>query len=118
MRIEEQIKTIIEDKLGVEYCEITDDADLRYDLGADSIDMVELVMEFEHNFEISIDEHQVEEIETVGELTSYIVRRIASCNNSFIEEGVQKNYVSQPEIEKKSNNYVCQPDIKFSDYNE
>lgn len=112
--IEEKVKAIIENKLGVDYSELTDDADFVNDLGADSLDMVELIMDFEKTFEISIDEHQVENLTTVGKVISYIVHRID--NHSFNENSNQNNYVSQPEIDKKSNNYVCQPDIKLSDY--
>ena len=70
--IKGRVKTIIMDKLGVEESEINDDASFTNDLGADSLDTVELIMEFEKEFNIAIPDDQAEKIATVGDAISYI----------------------------------------------
>ena len=70
--IADKVKQIIVDKLGVEEAEITNEASFTNDLGADSLDTVELIMEFEKEFEISIPDEDAESIQTVGEAVSYI----------------------------------------------
>ena len=70
--IKGRVKTIIMDKLGVEESEINDDASFTNDLGADSLDTVELIMEFEKEFNIAIPDEQAEGIATVGDAISYI----------------------------------------------
>ncbi len=67
-----KVKSIIIDKLGVEESEVTTEASFTNDLGADSLDTVELIMEFEKEFNISIPDDQAENIGTVGEAISYI----------------------------------------------
>ncbi len=70
--IAERVKNIIVDKLGVEESEVTTEASFTNDLGADSLDTVELIMEFEKEFGISIPDDQAEKITTVGDAVSYI----------------------------------------------
>ena len=70
--IENKVKEIIIDKLGIEESEITDSASFTNDLGADSLDTVELIMEFEKEFNIQIPDDQAENIATVGQAISYI----------------------------------------------
>ncbi|PID89614.1 MAG: acyl carrier protein [Bacteroidia bacterium] len=70
--IAQRVKTIIVDKLSVEESEVTMDASFTNDLGADSLDTVELIMEFEKEFSISIPDNQAEKISTVAEAVSYI----------------------------------------------
>ena len=70
--LENKIKEIIVDKLGIEESEITDSASFTNDLGADSLDTVELIMEFEKEFNISIPDQDAEKIGTVGEAIKYI----------------------------------------------
>ena len=70
--IAERVKNIIVDKLGVEASEVTTEDSFTYDLGADSLDTVELIMEFEKEFGISIPDDQAEKIATVGDAVSYI----------------------------------------------
>ena len=70
--IAEKVKAIIVDKLGVEETEVTNEASFTNDLGADSLDTVELIMEFEKEFDISIPDEQAEKVQTVGEAVSYI----------------------------------------------
>ncbi|EPT33380.1 acyl carrier protein [Phocaeicola abscessus] len=70
--IASKVKSIIVDKLGVEESEVTNEASFTNDLGADSLDTVELIMEFEKEFGISIPDDQAEKIATVGDAISYI----------------------------------------------
>ena len=65
-----KVKSIIIDKLGVEDSEVTPEASFTNDLGADSLDTVELIMEFEKEFNISIPDDQAENIATVGNAIS------------------------------------------------
>jgi acyl carrier protein len=67
-----KVKEIIVEKLGVEVSEVTDGASFTTDLGADSLDTVELIMEFEKEFGISIPDDQAEKITTVGDAISHI----------------------------------------------
>ena len=60
------------DKLGIEESEITDSASFTNDLGADSLDTVELIMEFEKEFNVSIPDEDAEKIGTVGDAISYL----------------------------------------------
>lgn len=66
------MKTIIAEKLGVEEDEITIDSDLTEDLGADSLDLVDLVMAFEDEFNLKVDDEQIESISTVGDIIEQI----------------------------------------------
>lgn len=70
--IAEKVKSIIVDKLGVEESEVTTEASFTNDLGADSLDTVELIMEFEKEFNIAIPDDQAENIQTVGDAIAYI----------------------------------------------
>ena len=70
--IASRVKAIIVDKLGVQESEVTTEASFTNDLGADSLDTVELIMEFEREFGISIPDDQAEKIGTVGDAVSYI----------------------------------------------
>ncbi|MCS7152998.1 MAG: acyl carrier protein [Bacteroidia bacterium] len=70
--IEERVKNIIINKLGVEPEKVTREATFTNDLGADSLDTVELIMEFEKEFGISIPDEAAEKIETVGDAIKYI----------------------------------------------
>lgn len=70
--VAERVKNIIVDKLGVDKNEVTESASFTNDLGADSLDTVELIMEFEKEFGISIPDEQAESITTVGAAIEYI----------------------------------------------
>ncbi len=70
--IASRVKEIIVDKLGVEESEVTETARFTNDLGADSLDTVELIMEFEKEFNLTIPDDQAEKIQTVGDAISYI----------------------------------------------
>ena len=67
-----KVKAIIVDKLGVDESEVTTEASFTNDLGADSLDTVELIMEFEKEFNIAIPDDQAEKIATVGDAIKYI----------------------------------------------
>ncbi len=70
--VAERVKAIIVDKLSVEETEVTNEASFTNDLGADSLDTVELIMEFVKEFGISIPDDQAEKITTVGDAIAYI----------------------------------------------
>jgi acyl carrier protein len=70
--IEEQVAQIISEQLGVEKNQITLETSFINDLGADSLDQVELVMEFEQKFDMEIPDEQAEKIQTVGDAVRYI----------------------------------------------
>ncbi|CEN52734.1 acyl carrier protein (ACP) (modular protein) [Capnocytophaga canimorsus] len=70
--IASRVKAIIVDKLGVDENEVVSDASFTNDLGADSLDTVELIMEFEKEFDIQIPDDQAENIATVGQAIKYI----------------------------------------------
>ena len=70
--IASRVKKIIVDKLGVDEAEVTNEASFTNDLGADSLDTVELIMEFEKEFNISIPDEQAEKINTVQEAIDYV----------------------------------------------
>jgi acyl carrier protein len=74
--IAEKVIAIIVDKLGVEESEVTTEASFTNDLGADSLDTVELIMEFEKEFNIAIPDEQAEKIATVGDAVSYITANV------------------------------------------
>jgi acyl carrier protein len=76
--IASKVKQIIVDKLGVEESEVTPEASFTQDLGADSLDTVELIMEFEKEFDLSIPDEQAEKIQTVGQAVSYIESQVAA----------------------------------------
>jgi acyl carrier protein len=67
-----KVKKIIVEKLGVDESEVTAEASFTGDLGADSLDTVELIMEFEKEFNVSIPDDQAENIQTVGQAVSYL----------------------------------------------
>ena len=70
--VAEKVKAIIVDKLGVDESEVTETANFTNDLGADSLDTVELIMEFEKEFYIQIPDDKAEAIATVGDAFSFI----------------------------------------------
>ena len=70
--IAEKVKQIIIDKLGVDESEVSNEASFTNDLGADSLDTVELIMEFEREFDVSIPDDQAENIQTVGQAVEFL----------------------------------------------
>ena len=76
MAVEDKIKEIIVEQLGVAAEEVVPEASFIDDLGADSLDIVELVMELEEEFEITIPDEEAEKIKTVGEAIDYIMKEL------------------------------------------
>jgi acyl carrier protein len=74
----EKVKTIIERELGVERDKLTNEASFIDDLGADSLDIVELVMEFEKEFDIDIPDEEAEKLKTVGDALAYLNSKVQS----------------------------------------
>ncbi len=77
MDVEAKVKEIIMDKLGVEESQITPEASFTNDLGADSLDIVELIMGFESTFNTSIPDEDAEKIGTVGDAIKYLKEKLA-----------------------------------------
>lgn len=76
--INQKVVDIIADKLAVASGQATPEANLATDLGADSLDIVELLLEFERVFGISIPEDEAEQIKTVGQIVAYLEKRLAA----------------------------------------
>ena len=74
--VQAKVTAIIVDKLGVDEAEVTTEASFTNDLGADSLDTVELIMEFKREFNISIPDDQAEKIGTVGQAVEYIKNNV------------------------------------------
>jgi len=71
--IEDKVLTIVSEQMAINKAEITRETSFINDLNADSLDIVELVMEFEDNFDMSIPDEEAEKIKTVGQVVDYIV---------------------------------------------
>ena len=72
MSVEERVIEIVSEQMGVQKDQVTKDTSFVNDLGADSLDTVELVMEFEEEFDITIPDEEAEKIQTVGQAVTYI----------------------------------------------
>ena len=75
--VEKKVKEIIVSKLGVDEAQITPEASFTNDLGADSLDTVELVMEFEKAFNVQIPDEDAEKISTVGDAVNYLKSKVS-----------------------------------------
>jgi acyl carrier protein len=76
--LDEKVKEIIAKELGVEREKLTDNASFMEDLGADSLDTVELVMEFEKEFNIDIPDEDAEKLRTVGDALNYLKTKVSA----------------------------------------
>ena len=74
--ISDKVKDIVVKKLGVEESQITPEASFTKDLGADSLDTVELILEFEKEFNISIEEADQDKVQTVGQVVDYLNQKL------------------------------------------
>jgi acyl carrier protein len=73
--LKQKVTEIIVAKLGIEESQVTEDANFTKDLGADSLDTVELIMEFEKQFDVTIEDADAEKIQTVGDVLKYITEK-------------------------------------------
>lgn len=73
--LESKVKALIVEKLGVEEEEVVAEASFTNDLGADSLDTVELIMEFEKEFDVTIPDEDAEKISTVGDAVTYLTEK-------------------------------------------
>ncbi len=71
-----KVRKIISEKLGVEEEKVVEEAKLIDDLGADSLDLVDLIMDLENEFGVKVDDSDIEKISTVGEVVDYITRKL------------------------------------------
>ena len=78
MAVAERVKSIIVEQLGVDEDEVTLEASFTDDLGADSLDIVELVMAFEEEFNVEVPDEDAEKLLTVGDVTKYIEEKTAN----------------------------------------
>jgi len=74
--IMEKVRKIISEKLGVEEEKVVEEAKLIDDLGADSLDLVDLIMDLENEFDVKVDDSDIEKISTVGEVVDYIAKKL------------------------------------------
>ena len=87
--IQEKVVKIIVDKLGVKESEVTPEATFTGDLGADSLDTVELVMEFEKAFGVQVEDEAAEKFQTVGDVIAYIEEHKESYTHLKFQTGIQ-----------------------------
>ena len=85
--IEEKVKDIIVEQLGVNPEQVTPQASFIEDLGADSLDIVELVMAFEEEFSVEVPDEDAEKLQTVGDVINYIKERANTNDNGFQHPG-------------------------------
>ena len=82
--IAEDVKAIIVEKLGVDASEVTETASFTNDLGADSLDIVELIMDFEKKFGVEIDDNDADKIATVGDAIKYIEQIVNKIGRAHV----------------------------------
>jgi acyl carrier protein len=75
--LEGRIRNLVADQLGVDIGEVTPDASILEDLGADSLDVVELVMSLEDAFDIEVEDDDVEGMRTIGDIQQYVIGHVA-----------------------------------------
>jgi acyl carrier protein len=75
--VKAQVTEIIVNKLGVEESQVVEEASFTKDLGADSLDTVELIMEFEKEFDLTIEDDEAEKIQTVGDVLSFLNDKVS-----------------------------------------
>jgi len=116
MSIASRVKAIIVEKLGVDEDEVTPEASLFNDLGADSLDAVELVMEFEKEFNIAIADNDAEKIGTVNDIFLYLkkvaILGISDEPKNVVNEIPKQNINTEPNFVEKIENAIKQDDWK------
>ncbi len=78
--LEQKIRSLVAEQLGVELTEIKPDANILDDLGADSLDVVEMVMALEEHFDIEVPDEDVEELRTVADVERYVVNAVGQSS--------------------------------------
>ena len=78
--LEQKIRSLVAEQLGVELGEIKPDANILDDLGADSLDVVEMVMALEEHFDIEVPDEDVEELRTVADVERYVVNAVGQAS--------------------------------------
>jgi acyl carrier protein len=78
--LEQKIRVLVAEQLGVEIAEIKPDASILDDLGADSLDVVEMVMALEEHFDIEVPDEDVEELRTVSDVECYVVNAVGQAS--------------------------------------
>jgi acyl carrier protein len=78
-KVFEQVKAIIVDRLGVDAGKVTMDARFREDLEADSLDLVELLMDFDEKFGAKIEDEEAEQIKTVGQAVGFVMEKLSAA---------------------------------------
>jgi acyl carrier protein len=78
--LEQKIRSLVAEQLGVELAEIKPDANILDDLGADSLDVVEMVMALEEHFDIEVPDEDVEELRTVADVERYVVNAVGQSS--------------------------------------
>jgi len=76
-KLEGRICTLVADQLGVDVTEVTPEASIFDDLGADSLDVVELVLSLEDTFDIEVSDEEVEDMRTIGDIQQYVIGHIS-----------------------------------------
>jgi acyl carrier protein len=82
IQVRELVHQILFRQLGVDEAELSPEADLQQDLGADSLDVVELVMAFEETFDLHVPDEDVERMRTLGDIESYLEKRVLEAHAS------------------------------------
>ena len=82
MDVKQKITDILVEKLGIAHTEVTPEANLIKDLGIDSLDYAELIMEFEQDFNIRIPDNDAEQLQTVSEIVEYVEKKLKKEGNS------------------------------------
>lgn len=88
--LETKVKNIVAEQLGVDQAEISRETSFVNDLNADSLDTVELVMEFEDAFDMSIPDEEAEKIQTVGQAIDYIEQHLGQAPSEQTEEAKEQ----------------------------
>jgi acyl carrier protein len=78
--LEQQVRSIVAEQLGVDLAEVTADASILDDLGADSLDVVEMVMALEEAFDVEVPDEDVEQLKTVADVERYVGNAAAAAN--------------------------------------
>lgn len=98
--VEEKVKSIIVDKLGVANSEVRPEASIEYDLGADSLDAVELIMEFEKEFAISIPDEDAERLKSVADVILYIEQMYDTQSSNIGNHSLHTSLNNTPKEDK------------------